>query len=466
MGAAVSDLPEGFVLDEDPASLPEGFVLDAPEAKKPKAFGPWASAAIRPIAQGIAGLPLLAMDAGVGTRNLIEGRNKKGQYPYELPSATFNQFLDSKTEKPEGLGRVGEFVSSALVGSRLPAPQAANQAPAGFRGQVSPRDVTLQTAQKQGYVVPPSTTNPSMLNRVLESIGGKDGTAQDAALRNMEVTNTLARRAVGLTDDTAITPEALSAVRAGASAPYNAVRAAGEIASDSKLADDLAAITEKYRGAAKDFPGLARTDILDIVESVNQPKFSADSGLDAISILRDKADAAFRGGDKGLGKAYREVSKAIEDVIERNLSGRGEAGAELLKQFREARQLIAKTYSVEKALNASTGNVNAAKLGSQLARGAPLSGDLATAGRFGQAFPRAAREMLDSGSVRNTDVILGGGASVLSQEPGYLLYPYLRQLARSGLLSEAGQTLATPSQAQIPGGLLMGPVPQINLLSQ
>lgn len=129
----------------------------APAPEENGKLGPWASAAIRPLAQGIAALPLLAMDAGVGTRNFIMGEN------YDLPSKMFNESLDALTTKPEGVGKGAEFVSSALAGGGLGgAPAAARQAPAGFtsamKKAVTPveefleRGIPLTTGRRGGGV--------------------------------------------------------------------------------------------------------------------------------------------------------------------------------------------------------------------------------------------------------------------------------------------------------------------------
>jgi hypothetical protein len=117
---------------------------------------------------------------------------------------------------------------------------------------------------------------------------------------------------------------------------------------------------------------------------------------------------------------------------------------------------MAKTFTVEKALNPQTGSVSAAQLASQLAKGKPLTGPLRAAAQFGQAFPAVAKPLMDSGSVRNTDVALGGLAAVMDKSTWPLIYPFARLGVRAGLLSPAGQTLATASPGGIPPGLLMG----------
>lgn len=392
----------------------------------------------RGIWKGVTSLPGLAADAGVGARNLITGSD------YELPTQMQERSLNQYLPMPNVPGdKTLEFGTSLFAGSRMPTPQAAAQAPKGF---VKPaedlvRQQTLAAGQKAGFVVPPSTTNPSTMNKILESIGGKVATAQDAAVRNQGVFNSAGKKVLGLSDDAPLTQEAMSAIRAEAGDVYGMLKGAGPIVTDAKYADDLARVASKFSGASKDFPELAKSEVMDLVAGASKKGFSSDSAVDLLSILRDKADKAFSTGDKGLGKAYKEVSKAIEDVIERNLATAG--NADLMNKFKDARQLIAKTYSVESAFNPSTGNVVGSKLAAQLAKKKPLTGDLKVAAQFAQAFPKASQAVTDSGAVRNTDVILGAGASALSREPSYLLYPFVRQGARSFLLSEPGQRLAT-----------------------
>lgn len=106
------------------------------------------SAAVRPVVKGVSSLPLFAADTGVAARNLIENLSdgvmptaadfnpfaKTGGSPqrYELPSTQFNRALDTYTRPPEGLGKGAEFVSSVLVGSRLPLTPTGPAVPSGF----------------------------------------------------------------------------------------------------------------------------------------------------------------------------------------------------------------------------------------------------------------------------------------------------------------------------------------------
>ncbi len=67
--------------------------------------------------------------------------------------------------------------------------------------QNAPRDAVINEGRKLGYKLPPTQTNPSMINRALEGLGGKAATGQQAAVQNQQITQSLARKAIGLSDD-------------------------------------------------------------------------------------------------------------------------------------------------------------------------------------------------------------------------------------------------------------------------
>lgn len=431
----------------DPMAKYEGMSL----WDKAKNDASTAGKAITPIIRGaynaITAIPGLAADAGVSIRNLVTGSN------YEAPTASAQRSIDKYLPLPGVPGdKTLEMGVSLLGGTRLPAPQVANPAPANFvkPAQDLVRQNTLAGSKSAGYVVPPATTNPSLGNRVMESIGGKIATAQDAAAKNQNVTNTLAKRAVGLSEDAPLTAESLSALRKEAGDAYAALRKVGQVSLDEQSTKALDAVASKFSGSKLKEALGGGNEIPKIVQAIKDEPLTGDTAVDAIDLLRNSASKAYASGDKGLGKAYKSLSETIENLMERNLSG------DALKSFKDARQLIAKTYSIEGALNPSTGNVAATKLASQLSKGKPLSGDLLTAAKFGQAFPRAAQSINDSGAVRNTDVIMGAGTSAVSGQPGWLLYPFARQGMRNFLLSPGGQSLAFPQapRAMPPQGLL------------
>lgn len=340
--------------------------------------------------------------------------------------------------------KVGQYVAGRAANGEAAA--------ATSQAQNSVRDTTLATAKDAGYVVPPTQANPSMVNRVLEGFSGKIQTGQAASVKNQAVTNDLARKALNIADDLPITKEVLTDIRSQAGKAYEALRGAGTITADKQYASDLAKVAQKYTGAAKEFPELANDEVGKLIQAIDKPSFSADAAVDAISILRDKAAAAYAKGDKSIGGAYRATSQAMEDAIERRLIESGDTAT--LKAFQAARTVIAKTYSVEKALNTS-GNVNAQQLASQLKKGKPLSDELKTIAEFADQFPKAAQNVDKIGSTPGVSP-LDAAVGVMTGGPAGAAWFVGRPATRAAILSGAYQgAMTTPKYGAGAGGRLV-----------
>lgn len=468
------ELPDGTILDApddaDPSAVAKAYLANQSQSATPKQSlferfigtkEQWTSPDAWKRATGLAArvpidtltsLPLAAADAGVAGRNYIEQALRPKQLSdliaptpqegYKLPSQMYREAMGEVFPTPTGGIEKGMNIAGQMVlGSKLPAPEAGVQAPPNFDPK-SMRTLALQKAQDAGYVVPPATTNPTILNRFLESWGGKAATAQDASAANQAMTDKLVKADLGLKSSDDVAEGTLQMIRKeAANAGYKPVRAVGTIRLDSGYAKTLDDIAAPYVKADAAFPGLAKNDVLETVTSLKQKSVDTDTAVDSIALLRDKANTAYRAGDNGLGQAYKDMAKALEDAIERSLSRRGPEAEKLLKQYRDARKLIAQTHSAEDALNPELGSFASNKFAQMLDAGKPLSGGMKKAGQASQAFKQATRLLTDSGSVRNTDVILGGGAAAMSGNPLPLLYPFSRMAVRDFMLSPLGQGL-------------------------
>lgn len=340
------------------------------------------------------------------------------------------------------------------------------------------RDQTVAEARQAGYVLSPSEVNPSVMNRAIEGVAGKLSTRQLASARNQEVTNTLVRRELGIADDTPLTPELMSQIRRDAyQSGYAPVEAAGTIRPGAAFKRDLNNIALKYTGAARSFPGAVGDDVKNLVESLKVSSFDASDGVKMAQILRDQSSKSYASGDKGLGKAQRAAATAIEDQIERALTGMGQRGGDVLNAFRDARRQMAKTHTIEAALNTSTGNVQASKLASDLRKGKPLSGNIRTAASAAGAFPKNFQSPETMGAIPGIsplDVISGAGLGTLGAiggGPGGALLgalPALRPIARGAALSPGYQSrFANPNynSGLVTRGLAAGDLQSPELLS-
>lgn len=239
-----------------------------------------------------------------------------------------------------GAQKMGEW------SARRSAEQAAEKA----RNTVA--DETLRRGREAGYVVPPSSVVDSFVGRRLEGVAGKAAIGQEAAIRNQQVTDRLAREAASLGPDEAISLQALRGARHQLAAPHR----------------EIAAIS----------PAAARD-------------------LEALQMARHESKLAWKEyGRQGVRTAYNDAVAADANVqrltqaLEQHAANAGKP--ELAASLKEASRKIAQNHQVQAALNRGTGEVDASVIGRALDNGAPLSGPLETIGRFQQSFKPYMRE--------------------------------------------------------------------------
>lgn len=324
------------------------------------------------------------------------------------------------------------------TGARMLGHRAAGKdaATAAAQSQNAVRDATLKEATEAGYVVPPSAVRPSFWNKRAESIAGKAAVGQEAAGRNQQATTALARKALGLADDAPITEGTLDALRNTAAEPYR----------------EIAALPTLPPGRTKGIGGYPL---------FGPDKQSAADALRDLKLARNQANAYWKEFDRmalvtsqekavEFGKKAQHLEKYIEDTA--LAAGR----PDLVEQLKEARTLIAKSYDVERALNIGTGDVSAPIIGRAMDKGKPLTGELATIGKFAEAFPSYAREgaRIQTPGVSRSEAlasaVLGiggfGAAGPVGMVAGAL--PLASGPVRSMVLSKPYQrSMATPKYA-------------------
>lgn len=338
-------------------------------------------------------------------------------------------------------GAAGQKVANTLPGMAQAWKTKAADEAASQGAAAAQKFAAATKANQLGYVVPPADLNPGMLSEALSGMSGKIKTAQVASQRNQGVTDKLARKALGLADDAVLDADALQSIRRQAGQAYDSVKQIGPVQADKVFMDALDSIASTQQGAGRSFPGLQNNGVVDLVASLKQQSFDAGDAVDATKVLREVADKAYRQGDTSLGKAAKEASNALEGVLERNLQAAGNPDA--LKAFQDARKLIAKTYTVQKGLNAETGSVSAQALAKELAKGKPLSGELKDVAQFGAAFPKASQALKEAPkSVSPLDFAFAGGSAVGTGNPLALMMVGARPAVRNALLSPMAQRAA------------------------
>lgn len=275
-------------------------------------------------------------------------------------------------------------------------------APALARGAVTRKlspeqrtaaDDTLAAAQKEGYVVQPSKVGAGWLNNRLESIAGTIAIRQDANTRNQDTTNRLMARSVGLKPNE-LTPDNLQAIRAQAyETGYAPVDRIPRIDSTPTYRQALRDLEVKMGRPISPVNELRNPGVSALTDDLNQQYLTGKEANQLIRQLREKGTAKINSsygsadGDKTreLGSAMRKGSGLLENLIVEHLQAAGPSN--VVPKLLDARREIAKTHTVESALNPANGDVNPGVLAAMYRNKKPLSGESELVGRFAAGFP-------------------------------------------------------------------------------
>jgi len=279
----------------------------------------------------------------------------------------------------------GAATSMAVPGMAISRAQARQAQLQAEQQRNAVRDLTIRAGQQEGYVTTPGSVTPSTQNVLAERLAGKTRTQQEAAVRNQQVTDRLARRAVGIGENDPLTRANMQQIRAQefqrGYAPLNQI---GPVQADAQFNQALDDVLNRYRGAGQSFPNAIPQPVVDLVNSYRVGQFRSADAIAATRTLREQGNANISRGDNALGLAQRAVSDALEDQIERQLAQAGNPNAQaMLDQFRASRQRMAISHAVEDAIVEGGGSVNARQLANDLqTRGRYFTGDLDLIARF------------------------------------------------------------------------------------
>lgn len=405
--------------------------------------------AARAAATGVAGLPLLAMNAGVGARNLVTGSN------YELPGKMFEDSLtDLGLPQPKGWGEKAiSMIESGLTGAAMPGPAVAGGAAS------SPLTGAQQTALKAGKSVgmraTPGTESGSVpllqLESKLESQPWTSGPASALSGNNQAALNRSWARAIGEDGDT-VDSSVLAKANDRLGTVFESVRDQRARTIDpTQFGTTMKAINDEFDGLLPN--GMQATDHPLVQRLVNLAESGSATGEQLGSITSKLSRVANKEmtsptGDRDLGMALFRVKDYADDLVAQGLKPDELAEYNTARQqYRALMQLTARVPN----LNTTTGNVSGANIASYLQkfdRRGYLFGenqsDAYNATRFAQAFkPIVGNSGTATRSMDLTDALklpLGLPANLLSRA-------YYRGLLTPGMPSAS--TLGATAMAAI-----------------
>jgi len=282
-----------------------------------------------------------------------------------------------------------------------------------------PRDEIAKQARASGFTVPPAETNPSVLNKSLQSLGGKLAVNQASKAGNSALADQVVAADIPGLNGGPATRDALEAAKQDLYAPYDKIRTIS-----ASAAQDLAALKSVQLNSG-DAHGLAVQQDNPLFQQLSghlQTVANADvDGLRAARFASQKAYERFKmfgGGnvaDQEAAEQFGQVADQKEADIEKAAQAIGDP--ELLNQLNASRTQLAKINVISKVTNPDTGEVDPAAL-ARLGKKLPLTGGLQTVAKFAGAFPKAIGKAstTPTAGVSALNPVLGSAAAALVGE--------------------------------------------------
>ena len=424
----------------------------AQPGQSPNALGPWASAAVRPLAKGAVGavtfIPDLVVDI---TNHLGDAIESAGQAmgakpgfmgpPLENHPKEWDSIIDKYTTQPKGIGRAAEEVSTALVsgglagvGKRalLRSTQLAEDAAKYAYSRITSR--TAEKAVNSGYKLSPAYVG-GRTTRDLQSLTGKEKVHKEFSAANEETTDRLAKSSIGLMPDNELDEHTFEMLRKEAYQPYEEARTLGQIPSDPEYETALKAAGGRFANRAGSYGG-SRFEEVDKEKAAYQvPMHSAGDMIDEIRELRNLARQnlkQYNPSANAVGYTQRQIADALDGLLDRAAKKAG--NPQLMDRLQAARKALARITVVEDSVGAG-GHIRAKDFASMLDRGVPLDGNLRTIGETAKNFPKDVQHIAAQGKQGDLSVVdyLLGGTGLIEGSTGLTGMVLARPLTRYAL---------------------------------
>ena len=397
------------------------------------------------LAETLATLGTGTLASGIGTAKGIIGSIGAGKLGtpegVKMAEDIASKFTEQYTYQPRTqtgqqiAGNLGDIVSESkiaglagmpIIGQTTPILPRAEQTLKTLTRQAQnvPRDKMLKEAQNIGLVAPPSQAGAGALPRAAEIASGKFMMNDAMSAKNSQVINDAARKYIGLPIDSPLSTETLADLKMQYSTPY-----------------DIASKLQPTQIPSSS-GGLIKSTITR----------SGDEIVNDIKLAKEDANIAFRAWKNPINpnrteakNDYFSLTKQVKQYeSELDRLAKANNNPELLNDLKNARQKIAKVYTVENALNPETGTVDIKQISKQEA---PLTGELALAQRFGKAFPDVTKPVKTQPNPLSIYDLLAisAGAGGETTNKALIGLPFLRAAGRSAIMSEPVQKrMVTP----------------------
>jgi hypothetical protein len=301
---------------------------------------------------------------------------------------------------------------------------------------LSTKQQTVKQSIESGYVIPPSQAEGTRWQKFQEALGGKPKTEQEAQFKNQTVTNTLAKKYIGLSETDNLGTDAIQAVKDKYNPVYEKV-------------SELPPITQKTSEKIFDSFGIPKGTQSSTKTVLPSGKQLLDELKDIRSESKSYWDFWKRNGDPKAQKTaiqFDQQASKLESQLEQ--LAKYHKQPELINDLRNARREIAKAHTVNKAMNPATGDISANVFKNMLGK-VPLTGEAKKIADFAGLGPISRvpiRGEPTSFTLLDTALALHGAGS---GNVGETMLPFLRYPARWNILRPGAQQSLLKQQQKI-----------------
>lgn len=338
----------------------------------------------------------------------------------------------------------------------------------------APQIEAAQAAQRLGVAVNPAEANPNVKTKMLVGATGEALVNAKAAKTNAPKWNDLARKDMGLPENTPLDDKAWDKALARHDAPYQEVEKIPLMAPSSEVMDQLSKLKVDPLSTSSPEKAAKINGVIDRVVSQVADGLSGKNVVGQSRDFRKEANRTLRnpnstGVEVDIAEAQLGIAEALENLIDSNISN-----PKALSDFRNARMGKAKVYDWERATGVTTKQVDPLQVAKLAEKGKPLTGVLADVANVAGNFPDIAnlnlpkepllyQRLRRGGAGGTAGFVLGGGpvgAAIGAGLTSLGSEATANMLARPGMQNRlaipADRRIALPTTPVEP----MAPIPQ------
>ncbi len=324
--------------------------------------------------------------------------------PTTVPQAAAGGALYSLTT-PSGSGQ--EMLEKAGAGGLLGGATQFGLRQVGLAPQLPPnlteqQQEVARRALAEGFQLDP-TQITGYMGGLKEGVKSRFPIAREAFTRfeesNQAKTNEIAKSLVKIPQSAPLTNENMRSAYNQALNNYKSLNSLPSVIGDKQFLNDVNAQINKIQSLKPSLLTVEDKRALKILKDFQSFSSQGMTGDQVFRSMKSIGDNLFQAKKAGSGTAIdalETLRTSLEDSVDRYLNSPANLmrtnGPDLLSKFRQGRQDMSNWFLIDKAFNADTGNVSAAKLSKELSK-RPTYGTtkqpIETAAMLSGSFPRA-----------------------------------------------------------------------------